>query len=110
MGKRKSAIKHKASAAQTQETEVKATEIPPEQYFVLCDGTPIKSIDELALMMDQISDDVFDYHVNEEKNDFSNWVKDVFDKEELAKSLATTRCRKESQIALLKHAVTKGKR
>jgi len=55
--------------------------------------------------MDQISDEDFNFHVNEEKNDFANWIRDVFGNEKLASKMDTSKCRKENQIALLKHAV-----
>jgi hypothetical protein len=83
----------------------KKEEISPEKYFILKDGTHIKSIKELAMMMDSMSDDSFSFHVNEEKNDFANWIRDVFGKEDLADSLLALKCRKENQIALLKHAL-----
>jgi len=84
--------------------------ISPQQYFHLRDGTAIKSIEELALRLDNISDEDFTFHVNEEKNDFSNWIKDVFDQAELADCLCQVKGKKESQICLLKHAVEKKRR
>ena len=80
-------------------------EIPPEKYFMLNDGTAIKSIEELAFMMDSISDEMFSFHVNEEKNDFACWIRDVFGNKDLADSLSGLQCKKDNQIALLKHAL-----
>ncbi|MBN1544851.1 hypothetical protein JW898_05320 [Candidatus Woesearchaeota archaeon] len=85
------------------------TDIPPEKYFILRSGTPIKSIEELALMLDSISDEDFSFHVNVQKNDFSNWLKDVFGRADLADMLGPVKDRKESQIVLLKHMVYKGR-
>ncbi len=81
-------------------------EILPEQHFMLCNGTSVKSINELALLMDKLSDEEFSFHVNDNKNDFSNWIRDVFDQSNLADGLSKTTCKKESQIYLLKHVVT----
>jgi hypothetical protein len=82
-----------------------AVDISPEKYFVLCNGTTIKDIHELAHVIESISDDEFRFHVNAEKNDFSNWIRDVFAQEALAEKLKGTECRKEFQIALLKHVI-----
>jgi hypothetical protein len=83
----------------------KAEEISPEQYFVMCNGTSIKSIHELAMMLDNMSDDDFNFHVTEEKNDFSSWIRNVFGDAELADKLDALKCKKENQIHLLKHVV-----
>lgn len=91
---------HKKSKKEVQEG------IPQEKYFVLRNGTPIKSIEQLALMLDSISDDDFSFHVTDEKNDFATWVDDVFGKKDLAECLHPLKDKKESQIALLKHTVS----
>jgi hypothetical protein len=84
----------------------KAAEIPPENYFMLRDGTAIKSLEDLAMMLDKISDEDFSFHVNEEKNDFANWVMGVFGKKKLADALNALKDKKESQIFLLKHTLS----
>ncbi|MBU2561078.1 MAG: hypothetical protein KKD17_02190 [Nanoarchaeota archaeon] len=104
MVKKKSSTEKKGNASRKVKSSV--LDIPPEKYFVLRSGTPIKSIEELALMLDRISDDDFRYHVNEDKNDFSNWIKNVFGRTDLADMLDPVKDRKESQIVLLKHMVS----
>ncbi|MBW2972582.1 hypothetical protein KY359_06100 [Candidatus Woesearchaeota archaeon] len=86
-----------------------AIELTPDKYFVLRSGTPIRSIEELAMMLDTISDEDFGHHVTESKNDFSTWINDVFGKKDLAESLLKTKDKKESQIVLLKHTTLKVK-
>ena len=98
-------ISEKAAASMKSKKE-KTSEIPPEKYFVLRSGKSIKSVEELALMLDAISDDDFSFHVNEEKNDFARWIDDVFGKKDLAECLQPLKDKKESQIALLKHTVS----
>jgi hypothetical protein len=61
--------------------------IKPEFYFKLIDGSEIKNLMELADALHNMSDDVFYYHVNEQRNDFSNWIKDVFKHEKLANEI-----------------------
>ena len=82
------------------EQDRKTYDIAPEKYFRLCNGSEIKSIEELAKMMDRINDSDFSYHVNEEKNDFARWIQDVFGKTDLAKSLSSSKDKKEVQITL----------
>ena len=86
--------------------DVKAAEIPPEKHFVLCSGERIKDIRELAHMIESISDEEFSFHVNAEKNDFSSWIRDVFEQGDLAEQIRNIGCRKEFQITLLKHLVS----
>jgi len=62
-------------------------EIKPENYFFLKDGTVIKSLFELSKALDKMPEDVFRYHVNVQKNDFSNWVRDIIMDKELAEKM-----------------------
>jgi len=71
--------------------------------FFCVDGSAINSIPELAESLDRMSDDTFYYHVGEGRNDFSNWVRDVFGENKLAKEMAEQRTREQNLIAVLKH-------
>ena len=79
--------------------------ISTEQYFSLCTGVLVKDIKELALTLDYLSDEEFSHHVNDEKNDFSTWVSEVFGKKDLAEEISQTTDRKDIQLALLKNLV-----
>lgn len=60
----------------------------PEAYvFWCCDGRKFCDMRELAEGLAAISDDTYTYHVNQEKNDFCNWVRDIILDTELADSL-----------------------
>lgn len=59
-------------------------DVDGDKRFFVCDGSIIKNLKELGVVLKNMSDETFGYHVNEEKNDFSNWVKDVIGDEELA--------------------------
>ncbi len=61
--------------------------VPQEKQFWCRDGRILKSLSELETALRDMSDDVFHYHVNESNNDFSNWVRDVFDDEKLLNDL-----------------------
>jgi hypothetical protein len=66
----------------------------PEQYvFYCCDGSLFRDMQELAAGLAAMTDDVFAYHSNEEKCDFSNWVRDIIEDIELANDLAMARSR-----------------
>lgn len=50
----------------------------PEEYFYVCNGEILKSKKDLLELLNRIDDTIFSYHVNESKNDFANWIRDVF--------------------------------
>jgi len=75
-------------------------EVTPDKYFVMCDGRRIKNVKELADILQLINDDMFKYHVTDTKNDFSNWINDVFGEPELAKKIKTVRNRLETSIEM----------
>ena len=46
--------------------------VKPEKYFFLADGRILKNLRELALRLDEFSDELFRSHVNPDKNDFAS--------------------------------------
>lgn len=62
-------------------------EVDGQLSFYLCDGQKLKNLGDFWLVLQNMRDDVFCYHSNKEKSDFSNWVKDVFVHEALAQEL-----------------------
>jgi hypothetical protein len=80
---------------------------PETNYFVLCNGKPVKNVKELADLMETIEDQVFSFHVTPEKNDFATWVKDIFNDVELAEKLAGVKDKKNMQLVLYKHITHK---
>ena len=60
---------------------------PADKYFYVHNGMTIRNLDELAVALDLMDGHIFEYHVNNNKNDFSNWVKEIIKKEGLAKEL-----------------------
>ena len=79
----------------------------PEHYFFVQDGTILKNVLDLSKQLDKMTDDIFKHHVNEMRNDFSNWIKDVFKEEKLAKELLKTTSKDKTQIIILKHIIKK---
>ncbi|MFT4303846.1 MAG: DUF5752 family protein [Candidatus Woesearchaeota archaeon] len=82
-------------------------EVPEKYHFYLNDGRRLKDLYELIDALDSMSDEVFKYHVNESKNDFSNWIKEVMDDQTLAEDLKEVESKVEAQLKLLKHIVRK---
>ncbi len=80
---------------------------PAANYFVLCNGKPVKNVKELADLMDQIEDHVFTHHVSGVRNDFSAWVKDIFKDAELAQKIAQAKDKKHFQLVVYKHLTNK---
>jgi len=68
---------------------------PKDKEFVLNDGTRMSSIKELIEGLESMTDSTFQHHVNSERNDFANWINDIFKEEELALKVRTCRNREE---------------
>ena len=60
----------------------------PEQCFWVNNGPVIKNLSEMSDSLASMKDDIFKHHVNKEKNDFGNWVRDVLKDAELADEIA----------------------
>ena len=61
--------------------------VPPEYVFWLPDGRTLANMSELLEALRTMPDEMYAYHVNHEKNDFTNWVKDIIKDERLANDL-----------------------
>lgn len=60
----------------------------PDQYvFYLCDGKVLRNLNDLINSLDKMVDDVFNFHANKDKNDFSNWIRDVISEPELSMNI-----------------------
>lgn len=80
-------------------------EAPEEHHFVVADGRKLKNIIELADALETMSEEIFRHHVNEAKNDFSAWVKEVFYDHSLAEDIGRAKNRIETQVAILRRLV-----
>ena len=79
--------------------------IPKEQYFVLVDGTTVGHYLSLADVLEKVEDKVLAHHVNEVKNDFSVWIKDVFEEKELSKAVKQSKSIEEIRLHIYKHVI-----
>lgn len=78
---------------------------PEEHCFIFCNGQKVKNVKELADALEVLSDDIFNHHVTFDRNDFSNWINDIFRDEELALSLAGVKDKKDTRIVMYKHLI-----
>ena len=62
-----------------------------EHYFYLNNGKKLKNISELMESLKYMSQDLFSFHVNEQNNDFANWIRDVFGAKELSRRIRLAR-------------------
>ncbi len=60
----------------------------PEEYVFRChDGAILRNMKELGEAFTTMTDETFSFHSNQEKNDFSNWVRDIIKDEGLSQDL-----------------------
>ena len=62
--------------------------VAPESAFYLHNGKVLNSVRELFDEIHKMPESVFFHHVTPERNDFSNWVKDVIGDKTLAGKIA----------------------
>ena len=62
-------------------------DVPQEKQFWCRDGRVLKNLSELEGALKLMTEETFQYHSNETKNDFSKWVADVIGDGELARYL-----------------------
>ena len=59
----------------------------PENCFYCADGSVLHNISELRQKLKTITPQAFYHHVSQSKNDFYNWIRDVFQDYELANDI-----------------------
>lgn len=106
--KRKMAKKKGVKKKKTEKKDI-LKDANSDNYFFVNDGTVLKNVLDLSKQIDKMDDDVFRHHVNETKNDFAIWIKDIFKEEKLAKELLKTTDKDKTQIIVLKHVIGKFK-
>ena len=82
---------------------------PEEYHFVLADGRKLRDMLELVESLENMNEDVYRHHVNEVRNDFSTWVRDIFNEHELADEIAKLNNMVDTKITVMKHLLKKVK-
>lgn len=75
----------------------------PDKYFFLSNQKQLKSIKDLADELEKISVGEFHHHVNNHKNDFANWINDVFKQKTLANKVGKTKDIKDTRLIIYKY-------
>jgi len=73
---------------QCDDAEKMLGKVPDQHVFRCSDGRIMTNMQELADALTDMSEETFAYHSNEQKQDFSNWVRDVMGDQKLARDLA----------------------
>jgi hypothetical protein len=90
--------KEEINMAKTQEEDAhKYLADAPQEYVFRChDSRVFKNLRELRDGLANMTEEVYAYHANAEKNDFSRWVRDVIKDEKLALDLQSSTSRSEA--------------
>ena len=85
--------------------------VADDQAFYVYDGPKINSVSELmeSIESDAISDSSFSYHINND-NDFIKWIMDVYQHEQLGKSLKRVKTKKTFLKKLKEQMTANGKK
>jgi len=70
-------------------------DVPWDDSLRLSNGKVVHGLEQLPIVIKFSDDEVFDSHVNAEKNDFSKWVRDVIGDAELADQLMAVKTKDE---------------
>ncbi len=80
-------------------------EVPEEYHFVLADGKKLKSLFDLANAFSKMGDEIFKHHANSSRNDFSNWINDVFKLPDLAKEISAINNQLDAEVCVLRKLI-----
>jgi hypothetical protein len=75
-------------------------DVPDDKHFWCHDGRFLKNLKELENALTDMSDETFHYHSDEEKNDFSKWIREVVGDEKLANDLSKAKSRVQTSQAI----------
>jgi hypothetical protein len=75
----------------------------PEHWFYCADGSVLTTMQELERKLLTIDGHSHGHHVNQEKNDFSNWIRDVFGDHQLALEVRQAKTPAEAAATIKKH-------
>jgi hypothetical protein len=75
-------------------------EAPKEHYFKLRNGQELKSLNDLRKALIYMTDEDFNYHVSQEKNDFATWVREALQNQELYEKIKNIKTKEELQAVL----------
>lgn len=84
----------------SQVAEKYLADVPDDVVFRVHDNGVLKNLRELSEALKTMHDEIFSYHSNAEKKDFSNWVRDIIGDTKLARDLERARTRLQAARAV----------
>ena len=98
--------------AETLKQEAKRflADAPGEYVFRCCDGHILRNMKELGDALNTMTDETYVFHANTEKNDFTNWARDIIKDEMLAKDLQKAPNRAQAAKLVARRRATLSKR
>ena len=75
--------------------------VPEEYVFRCCDGGIYRNAQELANALTTMAEETYAYHASKERNDFSNWVRDIMKDDKLARDLTKAQNKMQARKAIL---------
>ena len=76
-----------------------------ENFFRCADGSTLGSVFELENRLRTMGSEEFNRHVNQSRNDFHNWIKDVFHDYELANDMLKAKAPAQAAAIIRKHLI-----
>jgi len=61
-----------------------------EKMFYVIDGQVASDVNDLLKAINTMQENAYIYHANKQKNDFSNWLRDVLNEKEIAEKIRTS--------------------
>ena len=61
--------------------------VKPEEYFYMQNGVVLKNLHDLIDILEVIDEETYNFHVRNNKNDFSDWIRHIFKNNNLADSI-----------------------
>ncbi|MBU0581208.1 MAG: hypothetical protein KKA19_08525 [Candidatus Margulisbacteria bacterium] len=83
---------------------LRSLETTPDKAFHMINGKMITKLSDLSNEIESSDEQTFYYHVNDQKNDFANWIKDVFNNSNLATKIDKARTKNEL-VSVLKSQI-----
>ncbi len=84
-------------------------EVKADHHFILKTGEAISNLEDLHSKLRGMNEDTFSHHVNDDKNDFKNWINDIIKDKDLAESLGSI-IKKNEMLHTVKGRITQLKK